>query len=163
MAFEPKQSVEMELPCILIDDTDFKSPETGVAFGSVTVKYGKAGASAQTTKTLNTGNWIEVGTGDYRIKFSTSESDTLGLFTYTVTGSGFLPYYGAAVIKVNDIDDVATKLDNATLGASINIAANDQSTLTTGTTASGDYTETVEQDDIYWQMQDDAGTDSKDI
>lgn len=107
-----KQSTETHLYAILIDDTDFKTPETGIAFGSATVKYAKEGDSAFTTKTLASGDWDEIGDGVYRIKFSATELNTVGAFVFEVFATGTLRYFGKAEIFGDLFDDLATTLSN---------------------------------------------------
>lgn len=101
-----KQSTETWLPCILVDDTDFKTPETGIAFGTPTVQYAKEGDGSLTTKTLDATNWDELGAGLYRIKFSTTELNTVGNFLFVVTSTGILPYYGQGQVFAKLIDDL---------------------------------------------------------
>ncbi|GAG04031.1 unnamed protein product, partial [marine sediment metagenome] len=39
MTLSIRQNTDNWLPCILTDDSDFKTPETGVAFGAASVEY----------------------------------------------------------------------------------------------------------------------------
>lgn len=89
-----KISTATQLPVILIDDTDFKTPETGVAFGSVTCKYRKHNETSWSTKTIDGSNWTELGNGHYVINFSASDLDTIGIFEYVVIVSGALQFPG---------------------------------------------------------------------
>ena len=119
-----KENTAVSLPCILIDDTDFKSQETGVAGSSVTVKHKHAADSSWTTKNVSASGWDEIGDGVYEIDFNTtdigSESGAnQGLFLYMVEGSGYLTYYGSAQMipqslkdSEDDINDIKTKTDN---------------------------------------------------
>lgn len=59
---------------------------TGVAYNAVGLKvtYQKFGGTVQ-TKTLTSSDWVEEGKGIYKLYFSASECDTLGLFSLWVT------------------------------------------------------------------------------
>lgn len=113
-----KQSTAYKLPVVLIDDTDFKSEETGVAYNAAgtTVRYAKEAADGDhtwSTKTLTSADWEELGHGLYLIKFSATELNTVGKFLYYYAATGILPYYGEAYIiqedtldgRLNDIHD----------------------------------------------------------
>lgn len=113
-----KQSTAYKLPVILIDDSDFKSEETGVTYDAAgtVVRYTKEAADGDhtwSTKTLASADWEELGHGVYLIKFSTSELDTIGKFLYYYAATGILPYFGQAYIiqedtfdgRLNDIHD----------------------------------------------------------
>jgi hypothetical protein len=91
------------LPVIILDDSDFKTVETGVAFGDVTCKYAKEGDSSLSTFTLDATNWDEIGQGIYEVDFTASELDTLGYFKFVVYGTGYLTYYGLArVVRIDE-------------------------------------------------------------
>lgn len=53
---------------------------------------------------------------------------------------------------------VVTLAQAAASGATINTPANSDSTITTGSTVAGDFSETAALDDVYWQIEDAAGT-----
>jgi len=98
-----EQSIAYKLPVILIDDTTFKDEETGVVYNAtgMTVRYAKeatGGAHTWSTKTLSSGDWEELGHGEYLILFSTTELNTVGKFLYYCVADGILPYYGDAQI-----------------------------------------------------------------
>lgn len=77
------------LPVMLTDAN--RDPVTGVVFGDVTCKYSKVGAAIGTL-VVTTDNWTEIGQGLYTLDFTVSEIDTLGWFTYLVTGVGAKQY-----------------------------------------------------------------------
>ena len=104
-----KQNVAGKLPAYMQDVNG--APVTGLAFGDISVKYAKEGATGLTTKTINAGNWTEVGQGLYDISFTGVELDTIRFFKYVVTGTGALQYPGLAQISANLVDDLRTKLD----------------------------------------------------
>lgn len=112
------QSVATDLPVILTDTAGL--PKTGVTFGQVTATQRKYGAGSFSAKTLNSGNWTEIGSGFYTIGFSSSELDTLGSLTYVVTGSGIQQFTGAAdVIPATVVSNPVATL-TATLTGNIN-------------------------------------------
>jgi hypothetical protein len=57
-----------------------------------------------------------------------------------------------------DQDSFVVELQAATPGAAVNTPANANSTITTGATVSGDFSETSALDGTYWQIEDTAGT-----
>lgn len=65
------------------------SPVTGVTINDVTVKFAKSGADQLTTKSVTSNDWVEVGEGLYRIKWSSQDTNTAGQFAFKVSGSGF--------------------------------------------------------------------------
>jgi len=107
-----KKSAARKLPVILTDDSDFLTRKTGVAFGSVTVKYAKEGDTSLSTFTLDASKWIELGNGIYLIAFTASELDNVGSFIYNVEVSGSLEYSGWVDIQENLNDDLKSKLDS---------------------------------------------------
>jgi hypothetical protein len=106
-----KQSVARKLPCLLYDVTDFKTPETGVAYTAVTV-YIQKEDGAQTEKTLASGDWTERGNGAYDISFTAAELNTLGEFKYQVTDgqTEFLDFNGWVTIETGTNTDLKTDL-----------------------------------------------------
>jgi len=117
-----KQSIPRRLPVWLVDDTDFKTGKTGVAFGSATVKYAKEGDNSWSIFTLDITKWIELGDGVYDIVFGASELDTLGNFKYLVQVSGAVDYPGWVDIQANSNDDIkdavdAISVENFNMGA----------------------------------------------
>jgi len=108
------------IPIILIDDTDFKSEETGKLVGDFTVKYCASDQSSFSPLTLyDTGsnkNWEEVGLGVYRIMFTSTEMDELGLFIAHVDVAGALPYFILLEVTERtteeDSDNIASVLDD---------------------------------------------------
>lgn len=65
------------------------TPATGVAHSAVAVMYKKSGQAVWTTKTLTLSDWSELGGGMYSIRFSASEMNTTGDFTFTLNGPAF--------------------------------------------------------------------------
>ena len=100
-----KQSTETLISCILLDDSDFKTPELTIAAGSVTITYCKEGGSSWSAKTA-IGNWDEIGKGVYDITWSTTDLNTLGTFKFVVECTGCLNYYGAVRVVAKRVDDL---------------------------------------------------------
>lgn len=97
------------LPVILIDDTDFKTPETAVSYDDVTCKYLRLETGllpqAWVTKSLGTNDWIEIGNGLYHISFSAADiGEETGQFYYHCSGTGLLPFWGTARITYSQAD-----------------------------------------------------------
>lgn len=110
--FVVKENTAVSLPATLIDDTDFKTQETGVAGASVTVKHKHAADSSWTTKDVSGSGWDEIGDGVYEIDFNTSDigsesATNQGIFLYMVEGSGYLTYYGSAQMIPQSLKDNA--------------------------------------------------------
>ena len=99
-----KKGIARSLPCILVDDTDFKTPKTGIAYTVVTVEYVKEGDSSFTEKTLASEDWVELGNGIYNVSFTAAELDTKGKFIWNVKGTGFLNYPGKEWLTDSDLD-----------------------------------------------------------
>lgn len=96
-----KENTDVSLPCILIDDGDFKTQETGVGGGSVTVKYKRSTHNTWSTKNVSASGWTEIGEGVYEVDFNNTDIGSYalnnqGIFLYMVEGTGYLPYYGCA-------------------------------------------------------------------
>lgn len=64
-------------------------PATGVLPGQVVAKYRKQGSTTLSTKALSVSNWIEVGFGFYILKWDSQDTDTLGSFFFTLSGTPF--------------------------------------------------------------------------
>lgn len=87
----------------LIDDTDFKSLETGVAYNASgmsvdLVKTALTGAGSKTDLTLTTGgsqDWTELGNGIYEIEITAAQNDTEGEIQLVGVADGILPFISA--------------------------------------------------------------------
>jgi hypothetical protein len=89
------------LPVMLKDVN--RDPVTGVVFGDVTCTYSTNGA-ALGTLVVTTDNWTEIGQGLYTLDFTAGEIDTLGWFTYLVTGVGAKQYNNTVkVVKTGQV------------------------------------------------------------
>lgn len=64
-------------------------PATGVLYTDIVVQIKKQGATAFTTKSLVPSDWVNLGGGIYSLSFSSSDMDTLGDFTFTMSSAKF--------------------------------------------------------------------------
>lgn len=84
----------------LVDDTDFKTLETGVAHNAagMSVDFIKSSISGTPTKTditLTTGStqdWVELGNGMYYIEITAAQNDTEGEVQLVGVATGILPF-----------------------------------------------------------------------
>ncbi len=114
--------------------------------------------SADVAVTGSPFNLIEVAsTGRYTNAAFTPAS--IGSFTALFIAYTDVGHTTKSTIHDNDQDSFVVQLAQvAASGATINTPANASSVLTTGTTVSGDVTETEQLDGTYWQIEDAAGT-----
>lgn len=74
MPYEGKKDTDGWFPVVLLDDTDGKTPETGVAFGDLTVDYSKVdGTDTWHSYTVATGDWHEKDDGSYDLRIGAVE------------------------------------------------------------------------------------------
>lgn len=109
------KSTAISLPVILVDDTDFKTPETSVAYNAagMSVKYrNPAAATTWSTKSLTPAGedvyWTELGNGLYLVTFTAAQiGATTGQFLYFCTATGILPFWGTAQVVTYNPDEVS--------------------------------------------------------
>lgn len=89
---EGKKNADKWFPVILLDSTDFKTAKTGIAYGSVTVKYSVGGATSLTTYTVATGDWKEAGEGKYWLNIGASEFTTEDIYEVSVAAAASLTF-----------------------------------------------------------------------
>lgn len=101
---------------ILIDDTDFKTRKTGIASGSVTIKYTAAGGTSLSTISDKT-SWTEIGEGIYAFTFTGAQIGATAdaAFVFVVYGTGFLSYFGKAKTSLTTF----TAISAATIAAAV--------------------------------------------
>jgi hypothetical protein len=126
-----------------------------------------------TNKWRYTWNPVSLAAGEYTAEYSLLDNDglnfvgqediTVGVDVAAVSGDpGAADNIEATYDGTGYENEVAPaqqqQLDQIALtGAAINTTSNANSTITTGTTVSGDYTDTFALDQIYWQIADSAG------
>lgn len=97
MSFRIPVDTENWLPVLLVSSVDGVTPVVGLTYSDVIVKYFKEGLVAE-TKALTSSDFSEGGDGMYRVKFSASECDTVGLFQYWVMAPGCDTSYQAGYV-----------------------------------------------------------------
>lgn len=114
MSYNVLQGVERWLDVILTSQVDGITPITDTVYSDVAVRYRKEGAVASVSKTLASGttDWINQDAGVYRVRFTGTELNTLGSFTYSVTdvSTDFMPYYGHIDVVSGDVTTITTNL-----------------------------------------------------
>ena len=122
MDFEGKKNTDKWFPVKLVDDTDFKTAETGKVFGDVTAKYAAEGATSLTTYTVATADWKEAGNGLYWLNIGASEFTAEGKYEVNVTCSGCLAF--DFIVEVRD-RTIAEWMDTPRLGLSLAMDGSD--------------------------------------
>ena len=92
MSLTAKKITDQWFPVILLDDTDFKTPETGKAYGDITVKYHGGGATSLSTYSVGSGFWTEAGEGQYWLMLGEGEFLNPGKYEVSVACAGCLTY-----------------------------------------------------------------------
>ena len=125
--FEGKKSADKWFPVRLVDSGDYVTPETAIAFGSVTVKYGAEAATSESTYVVSTNDWKEQGDGNYWLRIGADEFAAEGKYIIKVEAAGCADYN--CVVEVRDktlaelIDDVVAILDDTgTAGVKLDLA-----------------------------------------
>lgn len=106
MALEGKKDTDKWFPVRLVDATDLVTPETGVAFGDVTVVFGFEAATSESSYTVLTGDWKEQGSGNYWLNIGASEFTSEGKYVVNVVAAVATEYN--FVVEVQDIDGKGT-------------------------------------------------------
>lgn len=81
-------STDSWFPVVLLDDDDGKTPETGKAFGDMTIKYSGEADTSLTTYTIATDDWKESGEGMYWLRMGDSEWSALETYEVSVACTG---------------------------------------------------------------------------
>ena len=93
-------------PCI--DDTDFKTIETGIAYNAAGMdlslyKESATGTPTKTALTLTTGgaqDWVELGDGYYSVEVTAAQNDTEGKLWLGGVLTGVLPFESVGVLEI---------------------------------------------------------------
>lgn len=106
----------------LIDDTDFKTLETGVAYNAAgmsvdLIKSSISGTPAKTDLTLTTAgsqDWVELGNGMYYVEITAAQNDTEGELQLVGVATGILPFISAKyqVVPVKVFNSLVAGSDN---------------------------------------------------
>lgn len=82
------QTSDQWLPVRLVDAADLHTPETSIAYGSVTCFYKAAGGEGETEYTVGDAQWTEQGSGNYWLHIGASEFASNCLYVVTVKATG---------------------------------------------------------------------------
>lgn len=111
MSEEGKLDTDRWYPVILLDDTDFKTGETGKVVGDLTVEYRRLGdAASWQTYSPAAGNWNELGDGEYALQMGAGEFTTakgVGIYQVHVQCTGCLTYRFSVEVRTNLIEALA--------------------------------------------------------
>jgi len=99
-SFEGKKDTDKWFPVQLVNSLNLHTPETGVAFGDVTCKYGYEAATSETTYTVTANEWKEQGDGNYWLKIGASEFTSEGKYIVKVEAAVAADYN--FVVEVRD-------------------------------------------------------------
>ena len=124
MSLEGKKDTDKWFPVILTDDTDFKTAETGKAFGDVTCKYSYEAAVALTAYNVTADDWKEAGEGKYWLRIGASEFTSIGKYEVSVMVVGCLVFNFAVEVKTKTETEAATDIE-ATVAALNDISVSD--------------------------------------
>jgi hypothetical protein len=96
MYAEGKLDTDRWYPVVLLDDTDFKTGETGKVVAGLTIKYRRLGdAASWETYSPAAGDWQETGDGTYALNMGAGEFTTAkgaGIYQVQVACSGCLTF-----------------------------------------------------------------------
>jgi hypothetical protein len=135
----------------LIDDTDFKSRETGVAYNAAgmdidLLKSNDTGTPSTTAITLTTGgtnDWVELSGGYYYIELTAAQNNTEGKLKLIGIATGILPFESV------EFDVVPTTVYNSLIAGSDTLQTDVTQWL--GTAAATPTTAGVPEVDVtYW-------------
>lgn len=119
----------------LIDDSDFKTLETGVAFNAagmdVSLYEETQEGTSKTALTLTSGgtqDWVELGDGYYYVEVTAAQLNTAGIAWVGGVATGILPFESVHydVVDPTNANDLAALMDTLSSGAftSTSFAAN---------------------------------------
>ena len=107
MPFLPVDTAIQVIVGPLVDDTDFKSLETGVAYNAagMSVDLIKKGTNSSsktdiTPTTASTQDWVELGNGMYSLEITAAQNDTEGTLQVVGVITGILPFASPAYVVV---------------------------------------------------------------
>ncbi len=87
-----KSTASQVMQFTMIDNTDFKTPKTGLSIANTDIKLIFEGGTTQTSK--NSGGATEIGsTGTYYCTFDATDTATLGRLHIDIQKAGALPYF----------------------------------------------------------------------
>lgn len=105
------------IPFYLVDDTDGKTPETGVTISAGDLKLSENGAA----QANHAGTWTEVAQGLYYYEATSGEVDTVGFLNLILTKSGIRTF--SALVQVVSFDPYSTTVTVGSISAGVITAA----------------------------------------
>ena len=121
--YRAKISTDIWIPVILLDNTDAKTGETGIAYGDMDVDYALASATSFTSYSVTTNDWKEIGEGLYALRIGASEFGSAG--RYFVRAGDTSPAAGKFVCVVETTAVTVDDLVRATTpGNTLDVDAN---------------------------------------
>lgn len=109
MSERAKLSTDEWFTVIMLSDTDFKTGQTGIAVGALTVEYKKLGSGAGwTTYSPAAGDWQELGDGEYALQMGASEFTSAGRWQIHIEEAGSLTYRFSAEVTTFSLEDLYT-------------------------------------------------------
>lgn len=117
---------------MFVDDTDFKTAETGLTIANTDIKLFKHGATSQASK--NSGGATHIANGWYYAVLDATDTNTLGLLEVTVNVSGALSVrrefmilpamiYDSLVLGTDRLDTNTTHINDVAASSVTTIAA----------------------------------------
>lgn len=108
-------AAQRRIPVYLVDDTDGKTPETGITFSAGEIKISKNGGA----EANHAGTVTELASGMYYYEATAAELDTLGFLSVRLTKSGVRTFAALvqvipALTAVSDSSGVTTLLGRLT-------------------------------------------------
>lgn len=85
-----------------LDDTDFKTPETGLTIANTDIKLR---ANGTTLSNKNSGGGTHQVNGEYSVTFDATDTANVGQLKYNVTVSGALPVFGVFTVLEEAVYD----------------------------------------------------------
>jgi hypothetical protein len=109
------------IPVYLVDETDGKTPETGITVSTGDLKLSKNGA----TESNHSGTWTEVASGLYYYEATSGELNTVGFLTVRVIKPGVRTFVAAVqIVAFDPYDGARLGLTMITGGIKKNTALN---------------------------------------
>ena len=143
---------------MFVDDTDFKTAETGLTIANTDIKLFKHGATSQASK--NSGGATHIANGWYYAVLDATDTNTLGLLEVTVNVSGALSVrrefmilpamiYDSLVLGTDRLDTNTTHINDVAASSVTTIAAV-LGTTSAPTITSGRRREVLSLDGMVW-------------
>lgn len=87
-----------------LDDTDFKTAETGLTIANTDIKLRKGGGTSHVSK--NSGGSTHIANGYYHLTLDATDTDTVGILDVHVNVSGALPVFDRLTVLPAHVHDL---------------------------------------------------------